>query len=118
MKILQVNTQVNSGSTGRIAEDIGRTFMAYGHESYIVFGRGRRPSASKLIRVGNDLDVYMHGVKTMLTDRHAFGSANATRKLIATIEEIQPDVIAMHNIHGYFLNIEIFFSYLSKKRYP
>jgi glycosyltransferase involved in cell wall biosynthesis len=118
MKILQVNTQVNSGSTGRIAEDIGRTFMAYGHESYIVFGRGRRPSASKLIRVGNDLDVYMHGVKTMLTDRHAFGSANATRKLIATIEEIQPDVIAMHNIHGYFLNIEIFFSYLSKKEIP
>lgn len=118
MKILQVNTQVNSGSTGRIAEDIGRTFMAYGHDSYIVYGRGKRPSKSKLVRVGNDVDVYLHGVKTMLTDRHAFGSEKATKNLIARIEEIQPDVIAMHNIHGYFLNIEVFFNYLSRKEIP
>ena len=59
MKILQINTAVNSGSTGRIAEDIGRTLISKGHESYIAFGRGNQKSNSKLIKIGNKLDFYL-----------------------------------------------------------
>ncbi|MCA1919177.1 MAG: glycosyl transferase, partial [Flavobacterium piscis] len=70
MKLLQINSTVNSGSTGRIAEDIGKVLIANGHESYIAFGRGHRPSQSKLIRIGNAFDVYWHGLQTLLFDRH------------------------------------------------
>lgn len=118
MKILQVSTGVNTGSTGRIAEDIGRTMIENGHESYIAYGRGKRPSASKLIRIGSELDVYMHGMKTIITDRHGFGSTAATKKFISEIERIQPDVIGLHNLHGYYLNIEVLFNYLSLKDIP
>ena len=60
MKIVQINTTVNSRSTGRIAEDIGKTLISKGHESYIAFGRGNQNSASKLIKIGNKLDFYLH----------------------------------------------------------
>ena len=118
MRLLQFNTTVNSGSTGRIAEDIGKLFMAEGHESVIAYGRGNRPSASKLIRVGSDLDTYMHGLKTMISDRHGFGSVRATKALVKKIDELKPDVIAMHNVHGYYLNIEVLFEYFSKANIP
>ena len=118
MRVLQINTGVNSGSTGRIAEDIGRLLIEQGHESYIAYGRGSRPSASKLIKIGSDLDVYMHGIRTMLTDRHGFGSKAATMALASEIDALQPDVICLHNIHGYYLNIEVLFNYLSQRDIP
>jgi putative colanic acid biosynthesis glycosyltransferase len=118
LRVLQINTGVNTGSTGRIAEDIGKLFLEKGHESYIAYGRGSRPSASRLIRIGKDMDVYLHGLKTALTDRHAFGSTSATKAFIKEIDAISPDVIGMHNLHGYYLNIEVLFNYLSKKNIP
>ena len=38
-KILQINVTCNWGSTGRIAEDIGKLAIAEGWESYISYGR-------------------------------------------------------------------------------
>lgn len=118
MKILQINTTVNSGSTGRIAEDIGKTLLLNNHKSYVAYGRGNQQSTSNLIKVGNVFDTYFHGLKSLLTDRHGFGSKRATIKLIKKIELISPNVIGLHNIHGYYLNIEIFFKYINKKNIP
>lgn len=118
MRVLQINTGVNTGSTGRIAEDIGKLLIGKGHESYIAYGRGNRPSASRLIRIGNNFDVYMHGLRTAITDRHGFGSMAATKALVREIDNIRPDVIGMHNLHGYYLNIEVLFNYFSQKNIP
>ncbi len=118
MKILQINSVVNSGSTGRIAEDIGKVLMAHGHESYIAYGRGNRPSNSNTIKIGTDFDVYAHGAKTLLFDLHGFGSKSATLKLIQQIEKIGPDIIGLHNLHGYYLHIGILFDYLRKSQIP
>ncbi|WP_158860034.1 glycosyltransferase [Lunatibacter salilacus] len=118
MRILQINSVANSGSTGRIAEEIGNVLMAHGHESFIAYGRGDRPSQSNLIKIGNKVDTYFHGIKTAVFDRHGFGSKEATHKLILEIEKIKPDAIGLHNLHGYYLNIEILFDYLKSSKTP
>lgn len=118
MKILQINSVVNSGSTGRIMEDIGRVLMANGHESYIAYGRADRPSESKLIKIGSKWDNYVHGAYTLLLDRHGFASQKATKALIKKIDQVQPDAIGLHNLHGYYINIEILFNYLKKINVP
>ncbi len=118
MKLLQINTIVNSGSTGRITEDIGAVLLANGHESFIAFGRGNRPSKSQLIKIGSEWDVYWHGIQTIVFDRHAFASKAATQKLIGEIERLKPDVIGLHNLHGYYINIEILFTYLKTTPIP
>ncbi len=117
-KLLQINTVVNSGSTGRIAEEIGLTAMAVGWESYIAYGRNERPSKSKLIKIGNDWDIKIHGVQTRLFDKHGLASKRATNILIRKIKKIKPDIIHLHNIHGYYLNYEILFKYLSNAGVP
>ena len=118
MKLLQINSVVNSGSTGRIAEEIGQTAMASGWDSYIAYGRNERPSASKLKRIGNEMDVKLHGIQTRLIDRHGLASCRATRKLVKKIKEISPDIIHLHNIHGYYINIKILFDYLATVEIP
>ncbi len=117
-KLLLINVSANSGSTGRIAEEIGQTAMQHGYESYFAYGRTGRASKSHLIRIGNDFDIKIHGIESWLFDNHGFSSRRATRKLIEEIERIKPDVINLHNVHGYYLNVEILFNYLATKKIP
>jgi glycosyltransferase involved in cell wall biosynthesis len=119
MKVLQINATANTGSTGRIAEEIGLMFQKQGHESFIACKRvGPSGSTSQIIRIGNKFDEYMHGIKSRALDRHGFGSKQATKKLIEEIDRIDPDVIGLHNLHGYYLNIEVLFRYLKEVQKP
>ncbi len=114
MRLLQINTVINSGSTGRIAEEIGSKVIEAGGESFIAFGRkAERPSKSHKIQIGNQQDIFLHGIGTRLTDKHAFFSKRATEKLIEEVIKIHPDIIHLHNLHGYYLNINVLFDYLS-----
>jgi len=112
MKVLQINSTLNSGSTGRIAEGIGLKILEQGGESFIAFGRSANASQSQIIRVGNKWIQSIHLLKTRLFDTHGFHSSRATKALVQQIREIQPDIIHLHNLHGYYLNIEILFDFL------
>lgn len=118
MKLLQINTQVNTGSTGRIAENIGLVLQEAGHESYMAFGRPSPKSNLTTIQIGKQLDVYAHGLKTLLTDKHGFGSKRGTIELIESVEKLQPDAIGLHNLHGYYINIEVLFNFLKSSGIP
>lgn len=111
--LFQVSIEVNSGSVGRIAEQIGEVAMSYGWESYITYARNHLPSKSQTIKIGNKFDIYWHGMMTRLFDRHCLSSTRATKRLIEQIEAIKPDIIQLHHIHGYFLNMRVLFAYLS-----
>ncbi len=122
MKLLQINPvlRVNT-STGRIMQEIGELALQHGWECYIAYSYGRdgvKPCKSKLIPVGSKLSVAYHGVVTRLFDRHGLSSVHATQEFIRRIKEINPDVIHIHNIHGYFLNYPILFDFLAKSGIP
>ena len=116
--LFQINTSVNSCSHGRIAEEISKLAIEQGWESYIAYGRAKMPSVSHTIKIGTHWDIKWHGLETRLFDRHGLASKKATKDLIMQIEKIQPDIIHLHNIHGYYLNIEILFDYLAKANIP
>ena len=116
--LFQINVVANWGSTGRIAEEIGQVAIANGWKSYIAYGRGIPQSKSQLIRIGNDWEMYWHGLQSRLFDNHGLASQKATRKLIAEIQKIKPDIIHLHNMHGYYLNYELLFQYLAEADIP
>ena len=121
-KLLQINPVVRvSTSTGRIMQEIGELAMRNGWESYVAYSKGRdgiRTCASHTIPVGNKWDTWMHGLETRLFDRHGLASVSATYDFIKQLKEISPDIVHIHNIHGYFLNYPILFEYLSKSGIP
>lgn len=116
--LLQINTVINSGSTGRIAEGIGNLAIKNDWQSIIAYGRNVLDSSSKSIKIGNDWDIRWHGLITRLGDRHGLGSKKATEIFINQVVEIKPDIIHLHNIHGYFINIEVLFKFLEKAGVP
>ena len=117
-KLLQINSVVNTGSTGRIAEQLGQYAISQGWESYIAYGREARDSKSKLIQIGSSLDVYKHAIGARLFDCQGLMSKRATCKFLKQLEQIRPDVIHLHNIHGYYINYPILFKYLKNKNIP
>lgn len=117
-KLLIINVTVNSGSTGRIAEEIGQTAINNGYDTYFAYGRVARESKCNVIKIGNSLNVKLHGLESLLFDNHGFSSRLATKKFIREIERIKPDIINIHNLHGYFINVKILFEYLSKNNIP
>lgn len=114
MKLLQINSTCGFGSTGRIAADILNTVTENGGEGIICYGRGTAPSGVPSYKTGNETLVKIHGVLSRITDRQGFYSTKATKKLICEIEEYNPDIIHLHNIHGYYLDIRVLFDYLKK----
>ncbi|HJC98541.1 MAG TPA: glycosyltransferase [Candidatus Phocaeicola merdavium] len=120
--LLQINPVLRvSTSTGRIMQEIGELAMQNGWKSYIAYGKGRdgiKPCQSRLIPIGNRLDTLWHGLETRLFDRHGLASVQATRTFVKQIEHIAPDIIHIHNIHGYFLNYQVLFDYLSECGIP
>ena len=121
-KLLQINPVVRRNtSTGKIMLEIGELAAAKGWESYVAFSRGRDGDgkaalggcSSVPVPVGSRLSVALHGLETRLFDRHGLGSRLATLRFIREIRRIDPDVIHIHNVHGYFLNYPLFFRYLA-----
>lgn len=113
-KLLQINVTANWGSTGKIAEQINQVAISKGWECWIAYSRHANPSKSKNIKIGVKRDVLWSVVETRLLDRAGLSMRQATRDLIRVIQEIKPNVVHLHNIHGYVLNFEILFEYLNK----
>jgi glycosyltransferase involved in cell wall biosynthesis len=116
MKVLMINTVCGIGSTGRICTDIADILEKEGHEFKIAYGRGTVPEKYKknALKIGNNFDVNLHVLLARFFDGAGFYSKYATKKFIKWIEKYNPDVIHLHNLHGYYLNIEILFKYLKK----
>lgn len=114
MRILQINTVLNTGSTGRIAEQIGLKVIENGGDSLIAYSRKGNESTSKAYKIGNKFAIYMHVLETRLFDNHGFSSKKATEEFIKYIKTENPDIIHLHNIHGYYMNIKLLFNYFSK----
>ncbi|MCO6461889.1 MAG: glycosyltransferase [Saprospiraceae bacterium] len=118
MKLLQINSVVNTGSTGRIAEGIGNKAIENGWESYIAYGRYGNKSNSNVVKIGNKWSNYIHVGMTRLFDAHGLSSSFATKKFVKQIQQIKPDIIHLHNIHGYYINYKILFDFLKSYHAP
>lgn len=118
MRILHINSVRNTGSTGRIVENIGLFLQESGHDSFVAFGRKSPKSNLNSIKIGSELEIYKHGLKTIMTDKHGFGSRNATKNFIYEINKLKPDALSIYNLHGYFINVEVLFNYLRATEIP
>lgn len=114
-RILQINSSVNLGSSGRIVEEIAALSTDSGFENYIAYSKGI-PSQTKIfyVKIGSLYGKLWHGLLTLLFDAHGRGSIFSTKKLLKEVERIKPDLIHLHNLHGYFINYPLLFSYLNK----
>lgn len=117
MKILQINAVNRFGSTGRtckeLAEAVNKTEE---HRCYTAFSVGMPDEFS--YRIGNKLDTKIHGLLSRLTGKQAHFSKRETKKLIAWMGELKPDVVHLRNLHANYIHFPLLLKYLAKEDIP
>lgn len=115
MKVALVDVNYGSGSTGKIVADLVDGLSRRGHDAYAFYGRGQEGVGEpRARRISPPLEVLFHGVATRLTGLTDGFSPVATRRLISELERLRPDVVHLHDIHGYFVDIPELCAYLKR----
>lgn len=118
MKILQINSHYDQGGAARIVACIHRQLLQEGEESYVAFGRGKISQESNIRRFDYAAEVCFSALFSRVTGVNGWSNCLATRRLIRYIRRIQPDVIHLHALHGYYLNFSMLFDYINMQDIP
>ena len=118
MNILQVNCVYGTGSTGNITRDLHRTFLALGHRSTVLYGRGPRAEEPSTCQVCSDRYGRAQGLAARIAGLPYGHCAWATRRLIGQIHRIRPDVVHLQCLNGHFCNLYHLLAFLKEAQIP
>jgi glycosyltransferase involved in cell wall biosynthesis len=115
MKIVQINATCGVGSTGKICVDISKLLTQRGIENYILYSA--KTSGYPLgISCASKKYIRLQSAKSRLLGNYGFNSRKATQRMIHQLEQIRPDVVHLHNIHGHDCDLEMLFRYFKQKK--
>jgi glycosyltransferase involved in cell wall biosynthesis len=118
VKILIINTEFNRGGAAKIARTLYQTLNEKdGITCYFAYGRGKGLKENKIYKFGFWPEIYFQGFLTRTTGLQGYGSWYSTRRLEKYIIKENFDLIHLHNIHGYYLNLD-FIKFLGKLDIP
>lgn len=113
-KLVQINTVCNT-STGKLMGDIQRKAISEGYETLSIVGRRKIFNDIPCVKIGNLASFWIHVAINTVFDRQGYGSYFVTRKIVKRLRNEKPDIIHLHNLHGYYLHLPLLFDYLSKE---
>ena len=118
MKIVEINTVNGTGSTGKIAVALYKLAKDKGNETYIAYGRGKAPEGIHGFKIGNIADFGFHVLSNFFLGNSGFASKYVTKRFLKWLDIIRPDILHLHNLHGFYIHIGILFDYIKKNNIP
>ena len=117
MKYLLINGVKSKGSTGNIVTSLFNTYKELGYDTYLIYGRGPKSNDDNVYKPTKELESKIHHLLSLFTGNMYGGMHISTRRIINRIKSINPDVIHLHCLNGYFVNIYRLISWLKKQQY-
>lgn len=119
MKILQINAFCGFGSTGKIAVDIAKS-LPKEDECYIAYGYYDTTYENSYKILNNSI---CNNFKLKLLCNRLRGTTGYTNKretdcFLKWVENYDPDIIHLHNIHDDYIHIEKLFSFIKLHNIP
>lgn len=118
MKVLQINSVYDFGSTGKITADIHRLLPQYGIESVVCYGRRDKSHEANVYQICNDFYSHIEHFRANVTGVMYGGCELSTYRLKKIIEKEKPDVVHLQCLNNYFVNIYKLVEWLKKKHIP
>ena len=116
MRVLLIDVNCKNSSTGKIVYDLYQGLKANGHVAAVCYGRGPLIEEENIYKFGLDWETNIHAGLARLTGLNGCFSPISTRRLIAFMERFKPDVVHIHELHAYFVNIAPVITYLKEKK--
>lgn len=118
MKVLQINCVYNNGSTGKIVNDIHNVLLENGIESVVCYGRGKKTNEPFVYKTSTELEAKFNNLKSRLGGLQYGGCIFSTHKLLNIIKKENPDIVHLHCINGFFVNIYKLIEFLKRNNIP
>lgn len=115
MKVLQINCVYKFGSTGKIVFDLHKELEIRGVESFVCYGRGQDVNEKNVFKTSSEIIAKGYNVLSRFTGIQYGGAWGATKELINKIEDVKPDIVHLHCINGFFVNVYSLLKYLKKR---
>lgn len=115
-RVLLIDVNCKFSSTGKIVYNLFKGLKEDGREAAICYGRGDEIHEEGIYKFGLDWETNIHAGLARITGYNGCFSPLSTKRLIAYIEEFQPDVIHIHELHAYFVNIKPLLAYIKKRK--
>ena len=114
MKIMQINCVYKTGSTGKITYDLHKALTERGIESVVCFGRGKKVIEPKVYKTCGEFYAKFNNLLSRITGVMYGGCFFSTNRLFSVIKKEKPDIVHLHCINGYFVNIYRLIGWLKK----
>ncbi len=114
MKVLLIDVNCKKGSTGKIVYDLYKHLKDDGHEAAVCYGRGEVVKEENIFKFGLDWETNIHAGLARLTGLNGYFSFFSTKRLLKFIKVFKPDVVHIHELHAYFVNLKPLIKYLKK----
>lgn len=115
MKVLNVNAVYGAGSTGVIVRDIHKLLLKNGIESYVAYSTSYSKHVENGYRIGGKVGKKLHALLCRINGKQGYFSRRATKKFIRYIDELNPDIINLHNLHSNYIHLNMLLKFLAKK---
>lgn len=115
MKIAYLNTYSN-GSTGRIIGGLKEICHDNDIEAISIYSRGPQLNDETSYRHHCKVEFYLDALCTRFFDAHGLGNIFNTISIIRRLKRLNPDIIHLHNLHGYWINYPLLFLFIKKQR--
>lgn len=115
-RVLLIDVNCKFSSTGKIVYNLFKGLKEDGREAAICYGRGDEIHEEGIYKFGLDWETNIHAALARITGYNGYFSPISTKRLISYIEKFKPDVIHIHELHAYFVNIKPLLKYIKKKK--
>lgn len=113
-RILLIDVNCKYSSTGKIVYDLFNYLNLHGRDARICYGRGDLIKEKGIFKFGLDWETKIHAGLARLTGYNGIFSPFSTKRLIKYIKHFKPDIIHIHELHAYFVNIKSLLKYIKK----
>lgn len=122
MKVAHIN-MLHFGSTGKIMLGIAEVAREKGDEVWTFspryYQRHTRPIFPTIAGhsyFGNSIENMLHLRLAQLSGFHGCFSVIGTRQLVKSLQRISPDIVHLHNLHNWTINLPMLFGYLRRNK--
>lgn len=113
MRVVQINAVYGKGSTGKICMSISDILNRKGYDNWVLCSDKAGNDPKAIVCASRGYTKLQAGLSRFLGN-YGFNSVHETRRMIAELARIQPDVVHLHNLHGHDCHLGLLFQYFKK----